>query len=176
MVQTAISPILQDRASPLLLAGVEYVVSIFREINDYPNTLEDSLDGNYDYDSDNQIHDWAWPLVEPRLPSSRENAVDKFQRWLGTDQASNDIGQILPAAISGRVETVFIDTTKQLWGQYVPTGIVSLSGSQRQFGDDDLIDLAAVQVLQHGGTVYALADVDPSLLTIPHGVAAVMRY
>jgi hypothetical protein len=82
----------------------------------------------------------------------------------------------LPAARHGRVDSLFVALGVQKWGKFdAATGGVDIH-EERQPGDQDLLDLAAVQTFASAGNVYA---VDPA--QVPGGerhspVAAVFRY
>ena len=115
----------------------------------------------------------AWRVVEPHLLKTRREAASRFEEYADTARASNDPGEVVPAACQGRVEQLFAAVGRQQWGSFnSETQKVSIS-SERQLGDQDLLDLAAIQAFLHGGAVYA---VDPS--EVPGGgtLAAVFRY
>ena len=62
---------------------------------------------------------------------------------------------------------------RQQWGDYDPASNQTRIHAEAQPGDFDILDLAALQTLLHGGAVYAM---DPS--EVPEGalLAAIWRY
>lgn len=173
MVDIALKPVLRDERAPLLLAGVDYLLPIYREANSYPHVADRELSGNFDYLAEHQIHEQAWPLVEPLLVSGREQAEARYRRLAGTGKTSDDIRQVAPMAEQGRVDALFVDRRGHAWGRY-ESGSPSAEVHDECHGDDDdLLDLAAVQTLLNRGAVYAVErDEVPS----ETGVAAVLRY
>lgn len=56
---------------PLVIAGVEYLLPIYRQVNTSPYLLPDSLVGNVDRISQDALRRRAWPLVERQLASAQ---------------------------------------------------------------------------------------------------------
>lgn len=52
------------KREPLLLAGVNYLLPIYRHVNTYPFLLPQSLLGNVDRMNLNDLHLKAWPLIK----------------------------------------------------------------------------------------------------------------
>jgi hypothetical protein len=166
---------LAGRKEPLVLAGVEYLLPIYREASSYPHLLEDGLEGNPDGRRAEELHEEAWALVEPHFSATREAAAERFQQVAGGqgEQASTDVVEIVPAAQFGRVESLFVTVGRQLWGTFDPeTGEVQLH-DEPEPNDQDLLDVAAVQTLLNGGGVYAVEADD---MPADASVAAVFRY
>jgi hypothetical protein len=173
MVDAALHPVLRDETAPLLLAGVEYLLPIYREVNSYSNLAPPTLSGNCDYLTAHQIHQRAWPLMEPIFHAAREVAVARYHQLAGTGKASSDIRQIVTAAHEGKVETLFVDVHALQWGLFHPEAArVELHDTQAM-GDEDLLDLAAAQTLLHRGTVYS---VERASVPGDELAAAVYRY
>jgi hypothetical protein len=172
-VDAALQPLLRDETAPLLLAGVNYLLPIYRAVNSYAYLAEHELVGNRSYLSPHQIHQLAWPLVEPLFRRARDQATAKYCRLAGTGKASADLRTILPAAHEGRIDVLFVDVHATQWGRFdARTATVDVH-QQPKFGDADLLDLAAVQTLSHQGTVYS---VDGNGVPGGRSVAAVFRY
>jgi hypothetical protein len=87
--------------------------------------------------------------------------------------ASADVAQVVRAAHAGRVDILFVAVGLHRWGRFDPSSYAVEQHDEEQVGDDDLLDLAAVQSYLNGGTVYAVG-----LAEVPGGgaVAAVLRY
>jgi hypothetical protein len=173
LVDAALQPVLREETTPLLLAGVEYLLPIYREVGSYAYVAQPELAGNCDYLTAHQIHQRAWPLMEPLFQRVREEAAAKYFRLAGTGKTSDDVQQIVPASHEGRIETLFVDLHSLQWGSFHPESNTIELHEQPQNGDDDLLDLAAVQTLLHRGTVYSVERDQ-----VPSGrlAAAVFRY
>jgi hypothetical protein len=173
LIDKALQSQLQDQFAPLVLAGVDYLLPLFREISQYRRIAEIELTGNFDALNPQQIHQNVWPLIQPQLKEKQQRAVDKYQRLAGTGLASDDLSQVLPAAFDGRIETLLIDPLRYHWGVCGPQGREVVVRDIRLPGDADLPGWAATETLMHGGQIYT---VDSDELAMSHGVAAVMRY
>jgi hypothetical protein len=122
-----------------------------------------------------ELHDQAWPIVEPYFAKAQQEAIERYNLYDGSnpERASKTIEEIVSAAAYGRADTLFVAVDTEQWGTFnYETSKVELHPAP-QPGDEDLLDLAAIQTLMHGGTVYALpAD------QVPEGapMTAIFRY
>ncbi len=155
---------------PLVLAGVDYLLPLYREASSYQHLVEGGVTGNPERLSAEELHAQAWAVVEPHFRRALEAAEARFAERLGKGLASAQLPEVLRASRDGRVETLFVAVGVQRWGQVGPRGEIVVRGSPEP-GDHDLLDLAAVETLTRGGVVYAVAQV-------PGGgdLAAVFRY
>lgn len=165
-----------DRSCPVVLAGVEYLLSRFKETAEHPKVLEEGLTGNADALSADELREAAWEIVEPYFLEDRRKAAERFGDLQGSGRSSNSYEEILPAAHDGRIDTLFVARGVRLWGTYDVKGRkVRLEENQgRQTNSsEDLLDLAAVQTFLNKGTVYAVPQQE-----VPggHVMAAVFRY
>lgn len=143
--------------SPLVIASVEYVASIYRSVNRYPNLADGIVAGNPDQLSAAELHAKAWEIVQPHFAAKRERALDRHADLTGTNLVSQDLWETVAAARNGRVRTLFI-----------ASGVQHLDA-----GGEDLLNWAASQTLLDGGTVYEIPRADmPGRAEI----AALFRY
>jgi hypothetical protein len=173
-IDDGLRQVLYERAAvPLLLAGVDYLHPIYRQANSYPYLLEDGIHGNPEQWRNDELHERAWPLVEPHFALAQQQALEKFQQALSSGQASYQIETVVAAAYYGRIDTLFTPLTKQLWGHFnQQTGEVMLEAESTP-DNNDLLDMAAIQTLLNGGTVYA---VPASNMPEGQSLAAIFRY
>jgi Bacterial archaeo-eukaryotic release factor family 3 len=172
-VDRGVAELLKGQRSPLLLAGVGYLLPIYREANTYPYLEEEGLTGNPEGLSDEELHERAWEIVQSRFSKTRREATTHYEQLAGTGRTSTDLGEIVPAAYFGRVDILFVALDSRQWGTFDPgTAEVSLH-EEAASGDGDLLDCAAVQTLLNGGNVYALDHEE-----MPDGaiMASVLRY
>lgn len=166
-----------DRKAPVVLAGVEYLLPIYRDVaTTFQNICEDALRGNMEVEKAEDLRAAAWEIVEPHFLQERRKAAERFGDLTGSGRSSADLNEVLPAAHDGRVESLFVARGVRVWGGY--------DGDKRkikfQSGDDgprngneDLLDLAAVQTYLNGGKVFVVDQQE-----VPQGksLAAVFRY
>jgi hypothetical protein len=161
-----------DRA-PLVLAGVEYLLPLYRQASGYRYILDEVITGNQDEKASDELHKAAWQLVEPHFKDDERAAREAFAIQAGRGLSLSSLEEVLRAAHDGRVEVLFVPRDRQRWGRYDPIKRRVTKHQEYEPGDQDLLDLAAVQTLAMGGTVYV---VDPE--EIPNGgnLAAAVRY
>jgi hypothetical protein len=159
--------------APLLLAGVEYERSFYRQVNSYHNLLDDGIVGNPDELDVKEIHEAAWRVVEPFFAQARHVSLSHYADLSRTGKTSDDVATILPAAYHGRIRTLFLLKNARLWGKFDTDTLSLETHDSPEQGDADLIDLATVQVLQHQGMLYAL---DKEEMPTENPVAAMFRY
>lgn len=173
-VDQTLGSYLDERNAPVVLAGVEYLLAIYREVSDLPELVEEGIPGNPEGLRPEQLHERAWDLVRPRLVARREKDAERFRELAAAGRGSSALEEIVPAAFDGRVETLFIARGERLWGRFdTETRQVILDDSPDPQADD-LLDLAAVRTFMNGGTVYALET--ELLPTASNPVAAIFRY
>lgn len=175
LVSDGLTEFLQGDRVPLVLAGVEYLLPIYKEANTYPNLIDTVIKGNPDLLSANELHKTAWDILGPHFQAAQVEAVAQYQQLAGqaSERVADTLEKIVPAASDGRVETLFVATGVLQWGVFDPvTNQIELH-SQQEAGDEPLLDLAAVQTYLKGGIVYT---VQPE--KVPGGAyaAAVFRY
>jgi hypothetical protein len=172
-VDDGLRKLLAGEQAPLMLAGVDYLLPLYREANTYPHLIEAGIEGNPDNLSAEELHQQAWAIVQPRFLEERIEAAKRFRQFADTDQASDDLAEVVPAAYHGRIETLFVALDLQQWGTFDPaTNEVQLHQDSKP-GDQDLLDSAAVQTLLNGGSVYA---VEPEQMPVGASLAALFRY
>lgn len=161
--------------APLVLAGVEMIYGLYNEITSYANLVESRIEGNPEMLSPQELHEQAWPLVEPRFTQRQQQAVDDYLQLAGTDsaRASSDLSTIVSAAYFQRVDTLFAPLDVEQWGSFDAEANQTQLHDEQQGNDFDLFDFAALHTLLNGGSVYVV----PSEEVPGDGmVAAIFRY
>jgi hypothetical protein len=172
-IDREIQGLLAENSAPMVLACVEYLAPLYREISKYPNLFADSIKGNPENESDKDLQLKGWEIVNPYFMKKQEEAKAIYYEFKGTGKTSNNIIEILPAAYHGRISELFVAPGIQQWGDFdEETGVLSLDEDLRA-GSEDLIDLAATKTFLNNGNVYA---VDPNQMPDEHPVAAVFRW
>ena len=172
-IDKGVRDILREDRAPLVLAGVDYLFPLYREANTHPFLVAGGVAGNPEGKRPEDLLAGAWAVVEPVFRQARKEAAERHQEFQGSAKASDDIRAVVPAACSGRVDQLFVAVGKQVWGQWdEPNHQVSVS-AEKQPGDRDLLNLAAVQTYLNGGAVYA---VTPEEVPGNNLLAAVFRY
>jgi hypothetical protein len=174
-VDQGLSGILEDKNISMVLAGVDYLLPMYREASSYHNLLEDGIVGNPDRENIKDLHEKAWKIVRPLFEESQKKASEKFQQLHGqkSDLAVTDIKTAVKAATFGQVETIFVPLGQQKWGRYDSENNKVVLKQESGPDHDDLYDLAATETLLNSGQVFA---VPPEQMPGEGEVAAILRY
>jgi hypothetical protein len=172
-VDKGLRQVLQNQSVPMVLAGVEYLHPLYRERNSYPYLLEQGMTGNPDDLKPHELHAQAWEIVYPQFLHDKQQASERYHYLQETERASSDLRTVLPAAVYGRVEALFVAIGVQLWGSFDAAENRVEIHQEQQTGDSDLLDLAAAHTILKNGTVYAL---EREKIPGNGALAAVFRY
>ncbi len=167
-VNRALREVLAGERAPMVLAAVEHLAPIWRQVNTYPHLVDRVLAGSPEEPGLHELHGRAWAVVEPKFLQAQGEAAGKYHQLTGTGLTSRDPREIIRAAKEGRIETLFAAPP--------PTGVGSTEGSPSPNRDRalrDVLEVAAVTTLLKGGTVYGVPG-----RAVPGGgsAAAVFRY
>jgi hypothetical protein len=161
---------------PLVLAGVDYLLPIYREANSCAELVGEAIIGNPEGLTAAELHTRAWAILEPHFRREQEAAAAHYRALAGTGRASGDLNEIVSAAHHGRIESLFVAVGVERWGKFEEGGARLEMHDRRQPGDEDLLDLAAAQTLIHQGRVYAVSPAELPAGGAASPVAAVFRY
>lgn len=174
-VNGGLNGLIADKNIPMVLAGVEYLLPIYRETTSYQNILKDAIVGNPDRVNLKELHEQALPIVRPLFEESQKKAYEKFEQLSGqqSDLATTDLSKAVKAATFGQVETLFVPLGTQIWGQYDAEQNSVTMASEPGAHTEDLLDLAATQTILNSGQVFA---VPREQLPCDCDVAVILRY
>lgn len=165
----------KGETAPVVLAGVEYIQSMYRDVTGYRNITKHWIEGNTDRWRNEQLHEAAMPIIERRQREEIEGLTNRYGEAGSNGLASRELNEILPAAYEGRVDTLFLLGTESEWGQFDATtqAVFPAGETVRGQTDIDLHDLAARLTIRNGGTVYVLGPVE---MPAESKIAATYRY
>jgi hypothetical protein len=164
---------LKDEQVPLVLAAVDYLHSLFHEASSYDSLLPEGITGNPEGLSAEELHGPAWDVVEPHAARSKHEAAERYHELIGVGKASRDVKVTVVAAHRGRIDSVFVPLGIHYWGTFdAASEEITLHG-EPETGDQDLLDIIAVQTFLHGGNIHAVV---PEEVPGEGPVAAVFRY
>jgi len=171
-VDRGIRELLNGSGAPLILAGVDEDTVIYRMANTYPNLLASGVPGS----SSGSMSGNSFDVLQKAYWIVRSDTVEKTAAWLreakersSSARFSVHLDAILHAAAEGRVERVFVDESARRMGVFD----VAKHGGRANWGEEDLLNLAAVETISHGGGAFALPN---SRMPDEAAIAAVFRY
>lgn len=174
LVNKGLMEMLHDEKPPMVVASVDYLFSLYKEVNDYSYLLGDFISGNPDRDDPVLLHEKAWPIVEEKLGKDYSVEADRFREQLSREKASSLLNDIVSAAVYGKVDTLFVNQDYRVYGTFDKEKNELTVHDEYRPGSRDLIELAAVQTYLNGGSVHS---VDRTVLPVPTAnVNAIFRY
>jgi hypothetical protein len=152
-IDKGVHHILLGHTAPLILAGVEEEVAVYRHVNSYPRLMELAVLGSPDAFQPTELHDRAMEIAREIQPPPLQKALDQLKEVFGTKLALYNIDEIVQRAEEGRVADLLLGKE---------------SGPQT-----DLLNLAAVKTLQHRGQAFTVKN---SMLPPETDAVAILRY
>jgi hypothetical protein len=171
-IDASLHELLREEHAPLILAGAEYLHSIYRSVNTYPHILIEGINGAPERMPSGELHKQAWTIVQSHCQRARKEAEELYWELTGTGKTTNSVSEAALAAVPGRIATLFVPANVESWGSFDAKQNVITLYADAQSGDEDLLDLIALRTLATGGTVFALpAEEMPDITP----VAAIFR-
>ena len=173
LIEKPVAAYLGGGNEPLLLAATEPLQALYRQANTYPHLLAEAVEGSPDHWGPNELRNRAWPLVQPMFTRQREQAVEAYNIATGHDAAVSDLGELLPAALDGRIATLLLSANTHRWGVFEVENRRTREHPIAEPTDEDLLNVAAVLTCRTGGNVFVLPHEK-----MPEGsdAAGVLRY
>lgn len=165
----------KKKNTPLILAGVEYLIPIFREKSKYPNILDDYIRGNPEILDAKDLHKQSWEMIEDKFVKIQQLAEEKYLQYKGQNNglSSNSLSKILTQAYKGQIETLFISEGLEKWGKFMPYKDKVQIFNDEKFDSEDLVGMAMELTQSRGGTVYTVPQ---EKVPDNEEIAAVLRY
>lgn len=174
-VDQALSELLKSGKEPLVVASVETLFALYKEVNTYPHLTNECLKGNPDVLTPAQLHSKAWPIVKDHFTTPLTHAREKFSMLHGQNSplASAKLEEIFFAAHQNRVEALLMAKSAEQWGDFDLEQQSLEIAEVPETVHRDLLSAMTAPALLSGAAVYML-----DLEDMPEGepLAAVFRY
>ncbi len=153
-VDKGLMKMLFDENAPLIIYSTEEQVALYKSISDYSNIIEEKITGNPENDDPVLIHEKAWNQIKSYFTQRKEEIRNAFEAALAEEEASFSIHNVVPAALNGKVKTIFVDkNTEAVWGTYdQATNKISIHPN-KQANSICLLNKAAMATYNNGGKV-----------------------
>ncbi|HTN76743.1 MAG TPA: hypothetical protein VL096_15900 [Pirellulaceae bacterium] len=171
-IDRAVAPYLREHGDslPLVFCGVEFLFPIYREVNTCPQLFDVPVTGNFEHVGSTQLLAKATEVLAPYWGAQQRRDTERLQDRIGSPLVSADIESLLPAAFSGQIEVIFVASDADFRGTY-DVAENRLSSDEPMPDAEELLNVAAVETLTHGGRAYAVKGRD-----LPVGLVAAALY
>lgn len=153
---------------PLVFAGLSENHNLFHRVSDNGFLWPDSVDYSLDTHDLEELSRRTWSLIEPHYLKQTKTLLERFGELHVKDLGSEQIKEIVLAAVENRVETLLIEENRNIPGE-----MVDEMGTLRFGGNENLLDdLASMVLHNHGQVVVLPAEKMPN----DRGLAAIYRF
>lgn len=118
LVDSGLKEIFGEQQTPLVLAGVDYLLPIYRRVSDYAHIMPEGITGSPEHLLPEALQEQAWPIVEPYFRQETEKFMAQYQQYAGTDKVTDNLQEIVAAAVNGRVDRLVLAVDTQVWGTF----------------------------------------------------------
>jgi hypothetical protein len=152
-VDQAVTPLLGNDETPLVLACVDQYLPVYRDITSYRHLFPEHIPGNPDEADPLTLQEKGWLLVGEHFTRGRRDKIEQTRQSSARGKTSYDLGEILPAALDGRIDTLFLQEGKDRFGLYDLEKRVIRESPERTF-EVSLFNMAATHTLLNGGNAF----------------------
>jgi len=165
--------VLHDSTAPLLLAGVGYLIPIYKKVSHYNHVWDKAIIGSYEYENEVSLFTAARELMSEYFEATKKKALADYGNKSATNLTSHILDDIIRAAYYKRIDTLFVEKRARLWGTFDEVNdkleVHASEGSDK----DDLIDKTILKTILSGGSVFML---DENEMPMRRMMLAVMRF
>jgi hypothetical protein len=172
--ETLWEEVLHKENVPLLLAGVEYLLPIYRSVSHYNNIWNEVITGSHEHDDINSLYLLARQTMEPYFQERTKKALALYGNQSATALTSSIPADIVPAAHYARIAHLFVLKGSHLWGSFNEMENILKVHDAKEEGDECLVDKAVIKTILNGGDVHFVSKED--LPAESNNMAALMRY
>lgn len=156
-IDRGIMSMLHDfQGPPLVLCCPDYYFPVYREANTHKNLFPGFVSINPAGLDIRQLHEKALDVIGnhfgKQLKERKEKCLIAFERG----KSSSNIREIIPAAVEGKIDTLFVEKTTDIFGVYDPSNRDVMIQEKQNMSNVSLINLAGKKVFDQGGKVYIL--------------------
>jgi hypothetical protein len=142
---------------PLILAGVGYLMPIYREVNTYAHLSTLEIPGKSDAaGSSEDLHDKASALLRDSEREEMKKAVATYKENLATSRTASGFTDVVPCAFYNKLTHLFVRKGSRQWGVFTPGDGKTVLIDGFRPGAEDLVNLACARTLAARGKVYVL--------------------
>jgi len=159
-INKGLMTILKDEHSPMLIASQDYLFSIYKGINTYKPLLESHISHDSLETDKLVLLDKAWKTMGPIFEKERNEKIESFEQYDSTSRTSSDINEVLPAALQGKIDTLFVRKDQDIFGIYDAVKHHVEIRENQENTHVSLLNMAAVKTFLQGGKVYLMEKDD----------------
>lgn len=173
-IDAAIRKRMRANELPLILAGANPLLAVFRKVSGCERLLPDAVIGNPESDAiGKRIHGEAWACLLEARRRELDRALSDYREGTASARTAAGITDVVPCALQGRVSHLFVRKGLAAWGIFHPETGEVIPQSEPTAQAEDMVNVACLKTLLGGGRVHVLEGA-----AMPRGcdIAALCRY
>ncbi len=157
IIDKGIAAKLTDQTRPLILAGVGYLMPIYREADTSGRIATFQIPGaTHAIGPISGLHAKATALLREQWHRDALKALAEYRENVATERTVSGFTDVVPTACHKKMTHLFIRKGDRQWGVFSPgDGRTDVLGEYRH-GAEDLVNLACVRTLMAHGKVYVV--------------------
>lgn len=155
-IDKGINKVIENKKAPLILACADPLFGFYKEANTYPNLLENYISGDSEFKNKTKLYQESWKLAQPYFEKIKETKLLQYKELYHTPKTSYQISEIVPAAINGKIDTLFVQNGADEFGVFNKLTNKLQLRKKTDLNNASLADLSAVNTFLQGGKVFFL--------------------
>lgn len=158
---------------PMILLSPEPHHALFFKSANNSFLEEKAIDGTYESMGSDKLMAAIESYAKIEFDNKVDSLVEKFNQSKSNEESSDQLTEIVRAALSGRVETILLEKNKIIAGKIDRINKKIITKVLSDPATDDILDDLAQLVIEMGGDVLIL---DRKKMPTKQGAAAIYRY
>lgn len=173
-IDQGIKRVIKDQKAPLILACDEPLFPLYKEVSSYPNLYDKNIGGDPEFKNKGKLHQRSLELVQDYFGKTKKAKLAQYTELYHTPRTSYDISDIVPAAINGKIDTLFVKKGADLFGVFNKGNENIMLDDKKEIHNASLTNLAALHTFLQGGKVYLLEPQEMPI--VEQSMNALFRY
>jgi hypothetical protein len=171
-IDRGLNDALRGQTDPVVLAGVEYEIALYRSLSKFPRLAQECVEGAPNSLKAGEMHARAIDAIHRCYDRKVDEALAEYNHKVGGG-GTNRLKDVVTAAHDGRVLTLLVSDSLQTTGVFDEATHTVKGRETGTAEDEDLVNDAVVQTILHAGQIYVAPNGK-----MPHGspVAAIYRF
>ncbi|MEN8790367.1 MAG: hypothetical protein ABF293_08260 [Flavobacteriaceae bacterium] len=146
--------ILKPQNATLIIACVDELFPLYKKANTFKNLYPAHISGDPESIDKQRLQSEFHKLIHTINTGIKNDLVGRYTNLVHTPKTSHQISEIVPAAIDGRIEILFLRREDMVFGTYNVKNKCVILDADSTPRNQCLVNLAAVQTILQGGKVY----------------------
>lgn len=154
-----VSKLTEERQLPLILAGVGYLMPMYREVNSYPGLSALQIPGaTHEEGSKQELHRKTSSLLLSAWNREIGKTLDFYRENRATPRTVSGYADVVRSACYKRLTHLFIRKGDIRWGSFSASEGKTETFDAYRPGARDLVNLSVARTLMEQGRVFALEE------------------